>query len=71
MLAISVLTVAPERSTEIEAVAQRVLMAYLGDFLALGNLMSGNPILRVLGFDEHEWWKGLDEFLSVRETQVR
>ena len=69
-LAISVLTVAPERSPEIEAVAQRVLMAYLGDFLALGNLMSGNPILRVLGFDEHEWWKGLDEFLSVREAQV-
>lgn len=60
----------PTRSTEIEAVARRTLMAYLGDFETLRNLMSPDPSLRVLGFDRDEWWRGPDEFVGVRAAQV-
>lgn len=58
------------RSAEIESVARRTLLAYLGDFATLRNLMSSDPSFRVLGFDGDEWWKGPEEFFGVRATQV-
>ncbi len=60
-----------KRSPEVESVAQRTLVAYGFDPDALGNLMSSDPGLRVLGFDRGEWWSGPEEFMSVRETQMR
>lgn len=60
----------PVRSTEIESVARRTLLAYIGDFATLRNLTSSDPSFRVLGFDGDEWWKGPEEFFGVRATQV-
>lgn len=34
----------------------------------MANLFSSEPSLRVLGFDEDEWWVGPDEFLGVLEA---
>ncbi|MGD2061255.1 MAG: adenylate/guanylate cyclase domain-containing protein [Acidimicrobiia bacterium] len=60
----------PVRSAEIESVARRTVLAYIGDFPTLRNLMSSDPSFRVLGFDRDEWWRGPDEFFGVRATQV-
>jgi adenylate cyclase len=65
---IIVFPVPPTRSPEIESVARRTFEAYKEDFAALRNLMSSDPSLRVLGFDEDEWWSGPTIF-SVREAQ--
>ncbi len=62
-------TMAPRRSPEIEAVARRVLAAYIGEFGTMRNLMSADPSLRVLGSDVGEWWHGVDDFIAVRSTQ--
>jgi class 3 adenylate cyclase len=62
----------PTRSPELEAVVQRALNAYAGnDMSTLGNLVSSDPAMRVLGFDADEWWVGREEFLKLRETQAR
>lgn len=61
----------PSRSPEIEAVVRRALDAFaVGDLPTLENLMSKDPGLRVLGFDADEWWKGSEEFLSIRRAQA-
>ena len=58
------MAVAP--SPEIEAVVRRVLGAYeSADAETMSNLFSTDSSLRVLGFDEDEYWAGPDEFLSV------
>jgi class 3 adenylate cyclase len=59
------------RSSEIESVTRRVLVAFeTGDMDTMANLVSADPSLRVLGFDIDEWWVGPDQFLKVRQTQV-
>ena len=57
-------------SPEIEAVTRRVLMAWQSaDAETISNLFSDDPTLRVLGFQEDEWWTGPNEFLGVFEAQ--
>lgn len=61
----------PTRSPEIEAVARRALAAFSeGDLPTLENLVSSDPALRVMGFDVEEWWKGAEEFISIRRKQA-
>ena len=60
-----------KRSPEVESVARRALFAYNFDPVSLGNLMSSDPGLRVVGSDLDEWWSGPQEVLSVRETQMK
>jgi hypothetical protein len=59
------------RSPELEAVAARFLSEYAAHGLeVLTNLVSSDESVRVLGFDEDEWWEGPDEFLAVRRAQI-
>jgi class 3 adenylate cyclase len=57
-------------SPEIESVVRRTILAYNAGSAALGNLMSSDPSLRVLGFASDEYWRSNAEFVSVRTTQT-
>jgi class 3 adenylate cyclase len=57
-------------SSEIESVVRRTIMAYNAGSEALGNLMSSDPSLRVLGFDRDEYWRSNAEFVAVRVAQT-
>lgn len=57
-------------SQEIESVVRRTIVAYNAGSEALGNLMSSDPSLRVLGFDRDEYWRSNAEFVGVRTTQT-
>ena len=57
-------------SHEIEAVVRRTIKAYNAGSEALGNLISNDPCLRVLGFDHDEYWRTHAEFVGVRTTQT-
>lgn len=50
---------------------RRALAVYsYGDDAATANLFSADPSLRVLGFDEGEWWRGPDEVGNARRVQT-
>lgn len=53
-----------------ESVVRRTIVAYNAGSEALGNLMSSDPSLRVLGFDRDECWRPNAEFVGVRTTQT-
>ena len=57
-------------SQEIESVVRRTIVAYNAGSDALGNLMSSDPSLRVLGFDRNEYWRSNAEFVGVRTMQT-
>ena len=57
-------------SQEIESVVRRTIVAYNAGSEALGNLMSSDPSLRVLGFDRDEYWRSNAEFVGVRTMQT-
>jgi len=57
-------------SPEIESVVRRTILAYNAGSEALGNLMSSDPSLRVLGFDRDEYWRSNAEFVGVRTMQT-
>lgn len=57
-------------SPELEALTRRILATWSrGDTEAMANLFSSNPMLRVLGFDADEQWRGPDEFVTVYTAQ--
>jgi class 3 adenylate cyclase len=53
-----------------ESVVRRTIVAYNAGSEALGNLMSSDPSLRVIGFDRDEYWRSNAEFVGVRTTQT-
>ncbi len=59
-------------SPEIEALVRRVLEAWESwDLEIVRNLFSSEAELRVIGFDEDEWWVGPDAFFGIFRTQAR
>ena len=58
-------------SPEIEGLVRRVLKAWESwDLEIARNLFSAEAELRVIGFDEDEWWVGPDAFFGVFRTQA-
>lgn len=57
-------------SPEIESVVRRTIQAYNAGSDALVNLLSDDAALRILGFDQDEYWRSQREFIRVRVAQV-